>query len=77
MTDFIVKAVPIDGLNWPLRSLLQSLDSRELGDTEWWRRMAMLQNAAARAGDEKLLGALDEKKKRRWGTCFEAPGHHH
>lgn len=73
MTDFIVKAVPIDGLNWPLRSLLQSLDSRELGDTEWWRRMAMLQNAAARAGDEKLLGALDEKKKRRWGTCFEAP----
>lgn len=73
MTDFIVKAVPIDGLNWPLRSLLQSLDYRELGDAEWWRRMASLQNAAARAGDGALLAALDKKKKTRWGTAFEAP----
>lgn len=73
MTNFIVKAVPIDGMNWPLRLLLQSLDSRELGDAEWWRRMASLQNAAARAGDSELLAALDEKKKVRWGTSFEAP----
>ena len=73
MTDFIVKAVPIDGMNWPLRLLLQSLDSRELGDAEWWRRMASLQNAAARAGDGELLAALDKKKKDRWGTSFEAP----
>jgi hypothetical protein len=73
MTDFIVKTVPIDGLSWPLRSLLQSLDSRELGDAEWWRRMASLQNAAARAGDGELLAALDQKKKTRWGTAFEAP----
>lgn len=73
MTDFIVKAVSIDGMNWPLRSLLHSLDSRELGDAEWWRRMASLQNAAARAGDAELLAALDQKKKDRWGTTFEAP----
>lgn len=73
MTDYIVKAISIDGLSWPLRPLLQSLDSRELGDAEWWRRMASLQNAAARAGDGKLLAALDEKKKARWGTSFEAP----
>ncbi len=73
MTDFIVKAVPLDDLNWPLRSLLQSLDSRELGDAEWWRRMASLQNAAARTGDGELLAVLDEKKKARWGTSFKAP----
>lgn len=73
MSEFIVKAVPIDGLNWSLRPLLQSLDSQELGETEWWRRMAMLQNAAARSGDECLLKALDKKKKDRWGTSFEAP----
>lgn len=73
MNDFIVKAVYIDGLNWPLRSLLQSLDSRELGETEWWRRMAIMQNAAARAGDQKLLGALDKKKEERYGSRFEAP----
>ncbi|MBQ6203415.1 MAG: hypothetical protein IJK46_04915 [Prevotella sp.] len=73
MTDFIVKAVKIDGLNWPLRALLQSLDSPELGETEWWRRMAVMQNAAARAGDQKLLGALDNKKEERYGSRFEAP----
>ena len=73
MTDFIVKAVPIDGMNWPIRAMLQSLDSPELGDTEWWRRMAMLQNAAARAGDSMLLSVLDVKKETRWGTTFEAP----
>ena len=73
MTDFIVKAVPLDGVNWPLRSMLQSLDSHELGEAEWWRRMAVLQNAAARAGDGELLGALDDKRKRRWGVSFEAP----
>ena len=73
MTDFIVKAVKVDGMLWPLRALLQSLDSRELGETEWWRRMAIMQNAAARAGDQKLLGALDKKKEARWGTRFEAP----
>lgn len=73
MTDFIVKAVYLDGMNWPLRSMLQSLDSKELGETEWWRRMAVLQNAAARAGDGELLGALDKKKKARWGSIFDAP----
>ena len=52
MTDFIVKAVKIDGSYWPLRAMLQSLDSPELGETEWWRRMAIMQNAAARAGDD-------------------------
>lgn len=73
MTDFIVKAVKIDGLNWSLRALLQSLDSPELGETEWWRRMAIMQNAAARSGDQKLLGALDKKKEERYGSRFEAP----
>ena len=73
MTDFIVKAVNLDGLGWPLRALLQSLDSPELGETEWWRRMAVMQNAAARAGDQKLLGALDNKKEERYGSRFEAP----
>lgn len=73
MADFIVKAVKIDGSYWPLRAMLQSLDSPELGETEWWRRMALMQNAAARAGDQKLLGALDNKKEKRWGSRFEAP----
>jgi len=73
MADFIVKAVIIDGLNWPLRALLESLDSRELGETEWWRRMAILQNAAARTGDSILLKALDNKKESRWGRVFDAP----
>lgn len=73
MTEFIVKAVKIDGLNWSLRALLQSLDSPELGETEWWRRMAIMQNAAARSGDQKLLGALDKKKEERYGSRFEAP----
>lgn len=73
MTDFIVKAILIDGLNWPIRAVLQSLDSPELGETEWWRRMAMLQNAAARANDGMLLDALDKKKEVRWGTKFEVP----
>ena len=73
MTDFIVKAILIDDLNWPIRAVLQSLDSPELGETEWWRRMAMLQNAAARANDGMLLDALDKKKEVRWGTKFEVP----
>lgn len=73
MADFIVKAVIIDGLNWPLRALLESLDSKELGETEWWRRMAILQNAAARTGDGILLRALDNKKESRWGRVFDAP----
>ena len=73
MTDFIVKAIPIDGMNWPIRAVLQSLDSPELGEAEWWRRMAMLQNAAARAYDGMLLDVLDTKKKNRWGTEFESP----
>ena len=73
MIDFIVKTVFLDGISWPLRSLLQSLDSRELGEAEWWRRMASLQNAAARTGDGELLAALDQKKKTRWGTAFEDP----
>ena len=35
--------------------------------------MAIMQNAAARAGDQKLLGALDKKKEERYGSRFEAP----
>lgn len=58
---------------WPLRTLLESLDSKELGEAEWWRRMATLQNAAARSGDGFLLEVLDDKKESRWGTGFDAP----
>jgi hypothetical protein len=73
MADFIVKAIPIDGMNWPIRSVLLSLDSTELGDAEWWRRMAILQNAAGRAGDGMLLDVLDTKKQNRWGSAFDEP----
>lgn len=73
MTDFIVKAVPLDGMIWPVRSMLESLDKKELGDAEWWRRMAVMQNAAARASDGNLLAALDNKRKNRWNEGFEDP----
>ena len=72
-SDFVVKAVRLDGLSWPLRPLLQSLDSPEMGEGEWWRRMATLTNAAARAGDTMLLEALDQKRASRFGTPFDAP----
>lgn len=66
MSDFVVKAVRLDGLSWPLRPLLQSLDSSDLGEGEWWRRMAVLTNAAARAGDTMLLEVLDQKRVSRF-----------
>lgn len=73
MTDFLVKAVPFDGINWPIRAMPQSLDNKEMGDAEWWRRMAVLQNAAARTGDANLLASLDNKRKNRWNVVFDAP----
>ena len=73
MNSFIVKAVKLDGMSWPLRSMLQSLDSRELGEAEWWRRMATMQNAAAQAGDGDLLATLDNKRNERYGQRFEEP----
>lgn len=73
MADFKVKAVHADGISWPVRSMLQSLDSPEVGEAEWWRRMALLQNAAACADDGDLLRILDKKKKARYGTAFDAP----
>ena len=73
MTDFIVKAVHLDGFSWPVWSMLRSLDGKELGDAEWWRRMAVLQNAAARTGDGNLLAVLDNARKNRFNVGFEAP----
>jgi len=59
------------GMKWPTETLLLSLTAdRELGEAEWWRRMAMLQNVAARTSDPLLLEALDAAKKSRWGSGF-------
>ena len=73
MTDFVVKAVHLDGLNWPVMAMLKSLEGKDLGDAEWWRRMAVLQNAAARTGDGNLLAVLDNARKNRFNVGFEAP----
>lgn len=59
------------GQKWPTDLLLLSLTSdRELGETEWWRRMAILQNAAAQTYDSSLLEALNQAKEKRWGSRF-------
>ena len=59
------------GMKWPTETLLLSLTADcELGEAEWWRRMAMLQNVAARTSDPLLLDALDAAKKARWGSGF-------
>ena len=59
------------GQKWPIEILLFSLTvDRELGETEWWRRMAILQNTAAQTKDDKLLDELDKAKERRWGSRF-------
>lgn len=59
------------GPKWPIELLLFSLTTdKELGDAEWWRRMAILQNVAARTHDELLLEELDKAKKKRWGQGF-------
>jgi hypothetical protein len=59
------------GLKWPTETLLLSLtQDRELGEAEWWRRMAALMHAAAKSSDSNLMEALDAAKKARWGSGF-------
>ena len=59
------------GQKWPIDLLLLSLtEDRELGETEWWRRMATLQNAAAQSSDDSLLIELNKAKEIRFGSCF-------
>ena len=59
------------GMKWPTETLLLSLTAdREVGEAEWWRRMAILQNVAARTSDTLLLDALDKAKQSRWGSGF-------
>lgn len=59
------------GLKWPTETLLFSLtNDRELGEAEWWRRMAILISVAAKSSDSILMDALDEAKKTRWGSGF-------
>lgn len=59
------------GLKWPTETLLLSLtQDRELGETEWWRRMAALIHVAAKSSDSDLMEALDAAKKARWGSGF-------
>lgn len=58
-------------MKWPTETLLLSLTAdREVGEAEWWRRMALLQNVAARTSDTLLLDALDKAKQVRWGSGF-------
>ena len=59
------------GLKWPTETLLLSLtQDRELGEAEWWRRMAALIHVAAKSSDSDLMEALDAAKKARWGSGF-------
>lgn len=59
------------GQKWPIDLLLLSLtEDRELGETEWWRRMATLQNAAAQSSDGSLLIELNKAKEIRFGSRF-------
>ena len=59
------------GQKWPTDLLLLSLTAdSELGDAEWWRRMAILQNAAAKASDSNLLAELNKAKEKKYGCCF-------
>lgn len=73
MSNFIVKAVSLDGISWPLQAMLRSLDSKELGATEWWRRMSVMQHAAGVTGDSDLQSILGKKRFERYGESFEAP----
>ncbi len=59
------------GLKWPTETLLLSLtQDRELGEAEWWRRMAVLMHVAAKSSDTELMEALDAAKQARWGSRF-------
>lgn len=58
------------GPEWPTELLLQSLDDPEIGEAEWWRRMAFMQNAAYKTKDDLLVKALDKAKETRYGSCF-------
>lgn len=59
------------GQKWPIDVLLTGLfTDKEMGEAEWWRRMAILQNAAGQASDTCLLDELDRAKKKRYGCGF-------
>lgn len=59
------------GLKWPTETLLLSLThDSELGEAEWWRRMAVLMHVAAKSLDTDLMEALDAAKQSRWGSRF-------
>ena len=73
MAEFLVKAVHLDGVVWPVWTMMDSLGQKELGDTEWWRRMAVLQHAAVSTGDVNLLIALNKFRKDRYNVEFEEP----
>ncbi len=70
--DFKVSKIDIGcDYKWPTVVLLGTLTNDcELGETEWWRRMAILQNAAAQTSDNMLLQKLDEAKMEKYGSCF-------
>lgn len=55
----------------PTDLLIKDLASNpELNDTEWWRRMAIMQNAAHQTSDTELLKSLNQVKEIRWGSGF-------
>ena len=59
------------GQKWPIELLLISLSADgELSEAEWWRRMAILQNAAAQTSDTVLLTELNKAKEKKFGSCF-------
>lgn len=55
---------------WPITALLQSLEDPELGGEEFWRRMAIMQNASWQTKDPDLSEALDKIKEKRYGSRF-------
>ena len=65
--DYIITGV---GQKWPTDLLLKSLYDPELPEAEWWRRMAILQNASWQTKDPKLSEALDKIKEERKGSRF-------
>ena len=58
------------GQKWPTELLLKSLYDPELTEAEWWRRMAILQNASWQTKDPELSEALDKIKEERKGSRF-------
>ncbi len=65
--DYIIIGI---GQKWPTELLLKSLYDPELPEAEWWRRMAILQNASWQTKDPKLSEALDKIKEERKGSRF-------